>query len=140
MIERGVLQAICGGCTGCNTAPPRYFSGYFAGTSGSIRHNTLRLSPRIFLYRVGVSVSAELRGRRLAWSGQRNVANRIPVRLLKRGEPGALATLTIRRVEARCREFKSRRPHHKNHTHKTAETTVQITADAPSDTHTKERR
>jgi len=95
MTERGVLQAISGGCTGCNTAPPRYFSGYFAGTSGSIRHNTLRLGPRIFLYRVGVSVSAELRGRRLAWSRQRNVANRIPVRLLKRGEPGALATLRI---------------------------------------------
>jgi len=95
MTESGVLQAICGGCTGCNTAPPRYFSDYFAGTSGSIRHDTLRLSPRIFLYRVGVSVSAEFRGRRLAWSRQRNVANRIPVRLLERGEPGALATLRI---------------------------------------------
>jgi len=93
MTERGVLQAISERCTGCNTAPPRYFSDYSTGTSGSFRHNTLRLSPRIFLYRVGVSVSAELRGRRLAWSGQRNVANRIPVRLLERGEPGALATL-----------------------------------------------
>jgi len=112
MTERGVLQAISERYTGCNTAPPRYFSGYFVGTSGSIRHDTLRLGPRIFLYRVGVSVSAELRGRRLAWSRQRNVTNRIPVRLPKRGEPGALATLTIRHVEARCREFKSRRPHH----------------------------
>ena len=70
-----------------------------------------------------MTLSARLRGRRLAWSRQRNVANRIPERLLERGEPGALATLTIRRVEARCREFKSRRPHHKTHTHNFVVTT-----------------
>jgi len=51
---------------------------------------------------------------RTAWSRQRNVANRIPVRSLKRGEPGALATSEESPPEARCREFKSRRPHHNN--------------------------
>ena len=66
---------------------------------------------------MGPSSRGWLRFKRDEASGQlgldsEDVANRIPERLPRRGEPGALASSKDVSCEARSREFKSRRPHH----------------------------